>query len=69
MHAVGVIRDAMEHDWRAAIAYLERRCEGWQRRQRLEHTAKDDAPSSVEFPEQDAQAAHAFLRAVRDHGG
>ncbi len=69
VHAVGVIRDAMAHDWRAAVAYLERHPEGWRRRQRVEHTARDEVPVSVAIPERDAQAAHAFLRAVRDLGG
>ncbi len=69
LYAVGVIRDAMAHDWRAAVAYLERRHpEGWRRRERVEHTAKDEAPVSVDLPERAAQAAHVFRRAVRDNG-
>ncbi len=57
----------MADDWRAAIAYLERRCEGWWRRERLEHTAKDEAPVSLKLPDDAGEAAHAFLRAVRDN--
>src|SRR5512144_2790196 len=64
VHAVAVIRCAMQDDWRAAVAYLERRHpEGWRRRERLEHTGRDGQPVSLDFPERDAQAAHVFLRA------
>ncbi len=50
VHAVGIVRDAMPRDWRAAIVYLERRCEGWQRPGRVEHTAKDKRRSASSCP-------------------
>ena len=42
VHAAAVIRKAMSDDWRAALAYLERRHpERWRRREKLE-LARDD---------------------------
>lgn len=39
--AVQVVQDAMPHDWKAAMTYLERRHpERWGRRERHEHTGE-----------------------------
>lgn len=44
VHAVAVIRKAMPDDWRAALAYLERRHpERWRRHQQLELEASGEA--------------------------
>src|SRR4051812_18697193 len=45
VHAVAVLRRAMPEDWRAALAYLERRHPGrWRRRQTTELTGPDGGP-------------------------
>ena len=45
VHAVAVLRQAMAEDWRAALAYLERRHPArWRRQQVTELTGKDGAP-------------------------
>ena len=42
VHAAAVIRKAMSDDWRAALAYLERRHpERWRRREKLELARED----------------------------
>jgi transposase len=45
VHAVATVRRAMAEDWRAALAYLERRHPArWQRQQRTELTGPDGGP-------------------------
>ena len=45
VHAVAVIRRSMQSDWRAAMAYLERRHPGrWRRQTSTELTGKDGGP-------------------------
>lgn len=45
VHAVAVIRRAMPDDWRAALAYLERRHPGrWRQRQTTELVGRDGGP-------------------------
>ena len=45
VHAVAIVRRAMAEDWRAAVAYLERRHAGrWRRQQTTELTGKDGGP-------------------------
>lgn len=45
VHAVALLRRAMPDDWRAALAYLERRHpERWRRRQTTELTGKGGGP-------------------------
>jgi transposase len=49
VHAVAVIRKAMTDDWRAALAYLERRHPGrWRRREALELEAGAPGPPAGE---------------------
>ena len=51
VHAVAVLRKQMPDDWRAALAYLERRHpQRWRRHQSTELTAKDGAPLTPERP-------------------
>jgi Homeodomain-like domain len=46
--AVTAITDAMPEDWRAALAYLERRYPAeWARTSRLEHTGAEGGPVEV----------------------
>ena len=45
VHAVAIVRRAMAEDWRAALAYLERRHPTrWRRHQVTELTGKDGSP-------------------------
>lgn len=45
VHAVAIIRRAMSDDWRAALAYLERRHPGrWRSRSQTELVGKDGGP-------------------------
>ena len=45
VHAVAIVRRAMGDDWRAAVAYLERRYPArWRRRQTTELTGPDGGP-------------------------
>jgi hypothetical protein len=45
VHAVAIVRRAMGEDWRAAVAYLERRHPGrWRRHHTTELVGKDGGP-------------------------
>jgi hypothetical protein len=45
VHAVAIVRRAMAEDWRAALAYLERRHPArWRRQQTTELVGKDGGP-------------------------
>ena len=45
VHAVAIIRRAMAEDWRAALAYLERRhAARWRPRQQTEIVGRNDGP-------------------------
>jgi hypothetical protein len=49
VHAVAILRRAMTGDWRAALAYLERRHPArWRRHQSTELTGKDGGPIRTE---------------------
>ncbi len=49
VHAVAVVRRAMSEDWRAAMAYLERRHPSrWRRQTSTELTGKDGGPIRAE---------------------
>ena len=49
VHAVAIVRRAMSDDWRAALAYLERRHPvRWRRHQTTELTGKDGGPIRAE---------------------
>jgi len=49
VHAVAVVRRAMSEDWRAAMAYLERRYPSrWRRHTSTELTGKDGGPIRAE---------------------
>jgi transposase len=49
VHAVAILRRAMGEDWRAALAYLERRYPGrWRRHTSTELTGKDGGPLRTE---------------------
>ena len=49
VHAVAILRRAMAEDWRAALAYLERRYPGrWRRHTSTELTGKDGGPIQTE---------------------
>jgi transposase len=49
VHAVAILRRAMGEDWRAALAYLERRHPGrWRRHTSTELTGKDGGPLRTE---------------------
>jgi transposase len=50
VHAVAILRRAMSEDWRAALAYLERRHPGrWRRHSSTELTGKDGGPIQTEL--------------------
>ncbi|HEY4897587.1 MAG TPA: transposase [Solirubrobacteraceae bacterium] len=49
VHAVAILRRAMGEDWRAALAYLERRYPGrWRRHTSTELTGRDGGPIQTE---------------------
>ncbi len=49
VHAVAVVRRAMSEDWRAAMAYLERRhASRWRKHTSTELTGKDGGPIRAE---------------------
>ena len=75
IHAVGVLRAAMPEDWRAALAYLERRYpDRWRKRTSIEREQpgdrgrRDEAADAGVEPgsEAAARAAHEFLARLRE---
>lgn len=53
VHAVAILRRAMGEDWRAALAYLERRYPGrWRRHTSTELTGPDGGPIRTEATQQ-----------------
>ena len=67
VHAVALLRRAMPDDWRAALAYLERRHPGrWRQHKTSELTGPNGGPIQTEHPVDLSQLSDEELKLLQD---